>query len=60
MGSPLTTGTLNANGDVDVNGGFLRVYNGSPFNLASDKTLTISNGGTADFKSFNINSLNRH
>jgi PEP-CTERM motif len=58
VGSALTTGTLNINGDVVVNGGLLRIFSGSPFNFASDKTLTIQNGGTADFQSFNINSLN--
>jgi hypothetical protein len=56
VGSSTTTGTLNANGDVNVNGGLLRVYAGSAFNLKADKTLTIQNGGTADFQtqSFNV------
>jgi hypothetical protein len=49
------TGTLNANGDVTVNGGVLQVFSGSQFNLASGKTLHIANGGTAYFESFNIN-----
>jgi hypothetical protein len=55
VGSGSTTGTLNANGDVTVDGGLLRVFSGSPFNLASGKSLHIKGGGTADFKSFNIN-----
>jgi hypothetical protein len=55
VSSSSTTGTLNANGDVIVDGGVLRVDSGSQFNLGHDWTLHIQNGGTADFKSFNIN-----
>src|SRR5262249_39417000 len=39
VGSGTTTGTFNANGDVNVNGGLLRVYPGSAFNLEADRTL---------------------
>ena len=55
VGSSSTTGTLNANGDVTVDGGLLRVYSGSQFNVVAGQTLHIKGGGTADFKSFDIN-----
>jgi hypothetical protein len=55
VGSTFTSGTLNATGEVYVDGGVLRVYSGSQFNLSADQTLFIQNGGTADFRSFNIN-----
>ena len=55
IGSSSTTGTLNANGDVIVDGGLLQVFSGSAFNLAAGRTLHIKGGGTADFKSFDIN-----
>jgi hypothetical protein len=55
VGSTTTTGTLNPSGEVYVDGGILRVYSGSQFNLAPGETLYIQNGGTADFRSFNIN-----
>jgi hypothetical protein len=53
VGSDSTTGTLIANGNVNVFGGLLQVNSGSVFNLAAGKSLTID-GGTADFKSFDI------
>jgi hypothetical protein len=55
VGSSTTTGTLYSIGNLTIDGGLLRVFSGSLFNLASGKTLTIQNGGTADFKSFNVN-----
>ena len=57
VGSALTTGILNANGDVTINGGALHVGFGSQFNLAAGETLAID-GGTADFKSYNPNGSN--
>jgi hypothetical protein len=54
VGSSTSTGTLNANGDVTINGGALHVDAGSFFNLASGQILMI-NGGTAQFKSYTPN-----
>jgi fibronectin-binding autotransporter adhesin len=50
IGGAGATGTLNANGDVLINGGTLqRTTNGSQFNLATGKTMTIQNGGLFSF-----------
>ena len=42
------TGTLNANGDITVNGG--QFLAGTGFNWASGKTLTIENGSNVNFQ----------
>jgi hypothetical protein len=50
VGSAATTGTLNVNGDLTVDGGVLQRLNaGSSLVLAPGKTLTVQNGGTATF-----------
>ncbi len=49
IGSGTTTGTFNANGDVTINGGTLNRDKFSAFNLADGKTMTIQNGGIANF-----------
>jgi T5SS/PEP-CTERM-associated repeat protein len=46
VGSNLSTGTLNAMGDVSIVGGKLYVAEGSTFAMASGKTMTIQNSGT--------------
>ena len=48
IGSATTTGALNADGDVTIDGGVLQVYAGN-FNLAASKTFTVQNGGSATF-----------
>jgi T5SS/PEP-CTERM-associated repeat protein len=49
IGSGANVGTLNANGDVLIDGGVLTRGSGSTFALASGKTMTIQNGGRATF-----------
>jgi fibronectin-binding autotransporter adhesin len=50
IGGTDATGTLNANGDVLINGGTVqRNTNGSQFNLATGRTMTIQNGGLFSF-----------
>lgn len=53
-----TGGKLNANGNVNIDGGTLTADNAANFNLAAGKTLTASNAGqidfTAGFNSYNI------
>ena len=49
IGSGANTGSLNANGNITIDGGTLTRGSGSGFNLASGKTMTIQNGGSASF-----------
>src|SRR3954465_13659181 len=41
--------SLNANGNVVIDGGVLQVANGLSFNLSAGKTMTVQNGGRASF-----------
>jgi hypothetical protein len=55
IGGAGATGTLNANGDVLINGGVLQratPLDNSQFNLATGKTMTIQNGGLFSFLDF--------
>ena len=46
VGSASTTGTLNANGNVAVDGGILQILNlGSAFQLPGGATVNVTNGG---------------
>jgi hypothetical protein len=46
IGSASTTGALNANGNITVDGGSLNLLNsGSAFTLAAGKTFNVQNGG---------------
>jgi T5SS/PEP-CTERM-associated repeat protein len=52
IGTSTTTGTFNANQNVLINGGAMNRANGSIFALAAGRSLTVQNGGAANFSGF--------
>lgn len=51
-------GTLNANGNITINGGVLVVNDVGSFNFAAGKTMTIQNGGRASFAAYSCQNGN--